>query len=113
MQRLLRGAALAIHRNAGNMLRQPRGEHRAARDVLRLLAGLNDAAHDDVFDQRRVRTRAGDEIVEHDAGEIGGMPAADAAVAFAARRAGRCDDIGLTHAELLPDAAPRPLAAPC
>ena len=56
-----------------------------------------DAAHDHVFDQRGIGAGALDQRVEHGAGEIGRMPAGQAAALAAAGGAGRGDDIGLGH----------------
>ena len=74
MDRLLRGAALAVDGDRRDADRQLRGEHRVAADVEGLLAGLADAAHDDVLDRGRVDAGALDQGVEHLRGQVGRMP---------------------------------------
>ena len=50
-------AAQAVHRDAGDRLRQPRQQRRHARDVAVVLAGLVGAAEEDVVDLARARRR--------------------------------------------------------
>ena len=100
VDRLLRRAALAVDGGGGHAFRQLGGQHRAAGDVVGLLAGLTDAAHDDVLDQGGIGARAGDEPVQHFAGEVGRMPARHAAALAASGGAGGGDDIGFSHGQL-------------
>ncbi|MCY1208633.1 hypothetical protein D9M72_202660 [compost metagenome] len=97
VQRLLRRAALAVDRGGGHRLGQARGQHRVARHVGGLLAGLADAAHDDVLDQGGVGVGALHERVEHLCGQVGRVPSGEAAVAAAAGGARGGDDIGFGH----------------
>ena len=85
VHRLLARSALAVDGHAGHGLRPARREHRGAGDVERLLAGLHDAAPDDVVDERRVDARPLDEPVEHLRRQLAGMHAGQAAVALADR----------------------------
>ncbi|MCY1220328.1 hypothetical protein D9M72_323380 [compost metagenome] len=88
MQRLLRGAALAINRGSRHGLGQAGSQHRVAG----LLASLADAAQDHVFDQDRIRAAARDQRIEHLGGEVDRMPAREAAAAAASGPAGRGND---------------------
>ena len=86
---------------AGTLSRQLRGQHRVAADVEGLLAGLADAAHDDVVDRGRVDAGAVDQRVEHLRGHVGRMPVLERAALAAAGGAHRVDDIGFGHGGLL------------
>ena len=97
MQRLLRRAALPVDRGGGHALRQLRGHHGVARDVVGLLAGLHHAAHDHVFDLGGIGAGAIDQRIQHGGGEIGRMPAGETSPLAAARGARGGDDIGLGH----------------
>ena len=54
MVRLLRGAALGVDRGRAGLPRQPAAEPGGAGDAVGLLAGLGDAAADDLLDKQRV-----------------------------------------------------------
>ena len=58
LDRLLRGAALAVDRDGGYAVRQAGGENRITADVVRLLPGLGDAAHDNVLNRGRIDAAA-------------------------------------------------------
>ena len=100
VDRLLRRSALAVDGGGRNAFRQLGGQHRAAGDVVGLLAGLTDAAHDHVLDQGGIRAGAGDEPVQYFAGEVGRVPARHAAALAASGGAGGGDDIGFSHGQL-------------
>jgi len=97
VQRLLRGAALTVDRGARHALRQLRGHDRVARDVVGLLTDLHHAAHDHVLDQSGIDPGAIDQLVQHLGGEIGRMPAGEAAPLAPARGPRGGDDISLGH----------------
>jgi len=73
MDRLLRRATLTtIDGGCRHLDREPRGEHRLAGNVYRLLAGLHDAPEDDVLDHRRVDARATGHLAQHVAARMTG-----------------------------------------
>jgi hypothetical protein len=85
MNRLLTGSALPVDGDTGHGLRPARRQHRGARNVDGLLAGLRHAAPDHVVDERRIDPCLLDQTVEHLRGQVGGMHAGQAAVALADR----------------------------
>ena len=97
MQRLLRGAALAVNAGARHRFGQARRHHRVACDIARLLPELRHAAHDDVFDQRRIGTGTVDQCIEHLASKIGRMPITQQATAATPGSTGGGNDIGFMH----------------
>jgi hypothetical protein len=97
MQRLLRRPALPVDGHARHALRQLRGQRRHAADAAALLSGLQHAAHDHVFDQRRVGVAALEQPVDHQGGQVHWMPARESTTAFAACRAGGSDDVSFSH----------------
>ena len=97
VQRLLRGAALAVDRGARHAFRKLGREHRVARDVGGLLAHLHHAAHHHVLDGRGIDAGAIHQLVQHLGGQIRGVPPAHAPALAASGGPGRGDDIGLSH----------------
>jgi hypothetical protein len=94
VQRLLRGAALAVDRRAGHVLgeacRQPAG----ACDVARLRTELIQAAEDHVFDLRRVHRGALDEGTQYVGAEVRRVHARESSLLAAGRGAYRADEVG-------------------
>jgi hypothetical protein len=101
MQRLLRRAALAVDGRARHAFGKLRSEDGITRNVGGLLAGLVDAAHDHVFDQRRVGAGSFDQGIEYDAGEIGWMPPGQSSAFAASGRTGGGYDICFCHVHVL------------
>ena len=81
----------------GTLSGQPAASTAVRRDVERLLAGLHDAAPDDVVDDLGVDAGALDQAVEHLRRQLAGMHTRQAAVALADRRPHRLDDYGFSH----------------
>ena len=79
----------------------PGGQHGVAADVEALVADLHDAAHDHVVDPSRVEVVALGESGQDLAGEIGGVPPGELAVALATSGAHHVDDHGVGHGGLL------------
>ena len=94
---------------AGTSSGQPGGQHGVAADVDRLGAGLHDAAHDHVVDQRRDRSVALDQGVEGLGGQVGRVPPRQLAVALAPGGADGIDDHGGGHGAAPLSSAPAPL----
>ncbi len=92
VQRLLRGAALAVDGGGGHRLGPAGGQHGVAADVERLLGDLHDAAHDHVVHQGGVELVALGHGLEGLGGQVDGMPVAQLAVALAAGRPDGIDD---------------------
>jgi hypothetical protein len=61
---LLAGPALTVHGRAGDGLQDASGEHGVAGDVQGLIAGLGDAARDDVVDRGRLDVVPSEEDAE-------------------------------------------------
>ncbi len=85
VQRLLAGAALAVHGDTGDGLGPSGGQHGGARDVERLLAGLHDAAPDDIVDESRIDPGALHQTVEDLGRQVGRVHTRQSAVALADR----------------------------
>ncbi len=83
VHRLLARPALAVDGHAGDALGPAGGSTAVRRDVERLLAGLHDAAPDDVVDDARVDARALDQAVEYLGGQLGRVHSRQPAVALA------------------------------
>src|ERR1700758_2346326 len=98
---LLTGPALPVDGHARDALRPARRQHRGAADVERLLAGLHDAAPDDIVHDRGVDTGALAEAVEYLCRQLARVHPGQAAVALADRRPYRFDDNGFRHELLL------------
>ena len=94
---LLRRAALAVDGGGGHRLGEAGGEDGVAADVEALVADLHHAAHDDVVDEGGIEVVALGELLEHLAGEVGGVPARELSVALAAGGADGVDDDGGGH----------------
>jgi hypothetical protein len=100
---LLRRTALPVDRGGRHRFREAGGEHGVAADVQALGPDLRDAAHDHVLDQGGVEVVALDEGRQHLAGQVGGVPPRQRAVAPAPRRAHHVDDHCIGHL-ILPSA---------
>ena len=85
MDRLLAGTALPVDGHTGHTLGPARRQQRGAADVEGLLAGLHDAAPDDVVDDAGVDAGPLGKAVEHLRGQFGGVYARKSAVALADR----------------------------
>src|SRR6266511_2419009 len=107
VERLLRGAALAVDGGARHLLGQAGRQPRGARDVEALRPDLVDTAEDHVLDRSRVRTGALHQHLEHVRRQIGGMHAGESAAPTPDRRAHRLDDVCLGHQSA--PCPPRPL----
>ena len=92
VQRLLRGAALAVDGGGRHRLGPAGGQHGVAADVERLLRDLHDAAHDHVVHQGGVEVVALRHGPEGLGGEVDGVPVAQLPVALAAGRPDGIDD---------------------
>ncbi len=97
VHRLLRGAALAVHGDAGHRLGQARREPRGAGDVAGLRPDRVHAAEHHVVDGQRVGVGAGQQVCDHVRAEIGRVRGGQAAAAAADRGAHRVDNEGLGH----------------
>src|SRR6267142_1858930 len=102
VHRLQAGAAEAVHGRPRHLDRQPRGEHRAARDVEPLLADLRDAAHDHVVDVLRLEPRVGQRRRERLRQQIDGVELRQRSLPLPARGSHRIDDDRFCHHVLLP-----------
>ena len=105
LHRLLRGAALAIHRYRRHSLRQRGGQHRVASDVVGLFGGLRDAAEDDVLDAVAGNSGTGDHLVQNRRTQIDRVPTGKPAITPPASGARCCHNIGLGHVFPLPCSA--------
>jgi hypothetical protein len=101
MQRLLRGATLAVDGDSRNALGQSRGQHSVARDVHRLLADLTYTPQDDILDQGRVDISALDEGIQHCCSEIDWMHTSQSPLAATASGPHGSNDVSLCHDSLL------------
>jgi len=99
VHRLLRGAALAVDRGAGDRLRPTCGKDRRARDVEGLLADLHHAAPDHVIDQHRVDAGALGEGLQDVRRDVGGVDARQASAPLAQRGSDSFDDDGIAHGD--------------
>ena len=109
VDRLLRGAALPVDGHAWHVLRQAGRQPGVPRDVNRLRADLRDAAHDHIFDRRRVDPGACDQFPQHVRCEVGGVDRREATVPLANGASNRPDDVCLRHdATSMTHAAPPP-----
>src|SRR5260221_11307826 len=89
---------------------EPRRDPGVARHVAALLAGLADAAGDDIIDQRRVDVVALEQRSQREPEEIGRMPTCKRTLALADRRPERVDDHCLANLHDRQGTLPRPCA---
>ena len=94
---LLPAAALAVDRRGADLLGQPGDQPGDPGDVVGLLAGLGDAAADDLLDVAGVDAGLLHERLLRRAQQLGGVQAGQPSVALADRAAGGFDDDRVTH----------------
>ena len=99
---LLGRAALAVDRRRRHLVGEPLLEPRRPGDVGGLLAGLGDAAADDLLHRRRVDAGPLDQFDLGGTEEGGGVGTREPAVPLADGRAHRLDDHCLSHVATLP-----------
>lgn len=98
VQRLLRRAALAVHRGGRHALRYPaRRQHHVAADVARLGPRLAHAADDDVVNAPRVDAGALHQGIQDRGPQVDGVPLGEAPASAAARRANGLHNVGVGH----------------
>lgn len=94
MNRLLRGATLAVDGGAGNTLgEQLAGQHDTAAKVGALGSNLRDTAKDDVVDLCAVDLGAADELVDHLGTKVGRVPLGELSVATTSGSAHGLDNV--------------------
>ena len=97
VRRLLAGAALGVDRGRAGGLGEPGVQPGAADHVVGLLAGLGDAAADDLLDQLGVDAGALEHLALDEPEQLARVDAGEAAVALAEGGADSVDDHGVSH----------------
>ena len=109
MHRLLRGSALAVDGDAGDMFGQASDQPGGAADVPGLGPDGVAAAPDDIVDGAGIDSGAGDERAQRVRGEIGGVNRGETALLAADGGADSVDDIGFSHGVSFATLSPLPL----
>ena len=109
--RLLAGAALGVDDGAAGVLGESLVEPGAAHHVVGLLAGLGDAAADDLLDQLRVDARAPEHLLLHEAEQLRRVQPGEPALALAERCADGIDDHGVAHGAIIAETRTRSCCA--
>ena len=106
------GRAQPVDRHAGDRLGQPREQHRHARDVAVVLAGLVGGAEVNVLDLSGVDAGTAHRLADHNRRHIVWTDVRECAAIAPDRRAHRRQDYSSTHASRLADASLSIAASP-